>query len=234
MKFDDSLNESAADSQGMAAMAGSVSYMEGKVGRAVSIGAGNDNYIDLGNRPDLKFGNDSFTVSFWHAGNLKGDQTIISNKDWNSEGNIGWYIGPRVANAMSLNMGNGSGGRIDMDAASVGTEWHHFTISVDRAAGSAQIYVDGTEQASISLAPIGTSSMDTANNIILGADGRKKYGDASVTLDELKIWNHSLSDEEAVALSDSYKAETVYYTHEQLSPKQRTSLPLFRTRQACH
>ncbi|MDQ6419535.1 cadherin-like beta sandwich domain-containing protein [Paenibacillus sp. LHD-117] len=218
MKLDDSLAESANGATGAATQAGSVTYVEGKAGKAVSIAAGSANHIDMGNRSDLKFGSGSFTVSFWHKGNLAGDQTVVSNKDWGSGGNVGWYIGPRIAGSMSLNMGNGAGGRIDSDAGA-GTEWHHYTVSVDRAAGTSKIYVDGVEQASKSLATLGTSSMDTPYNVIIGADGKKGYGGAAVTLDELKIWNRALTATEAKALSDSYLSETVLYTFEQLTDK---------------
>ena len=219
MKFDDDLNDVAAGVTGLATKAGTVSFVEGKSGKAVSIPAGNGNYVDLGNRADLKFGSGSFTVSFWHTGNLAGDQTILSNKDWNSGGNIGWYIGPATTNNMTLNMAVGGGGnRIDYSANGIGQEWHHVTISVDREHNTATTYVDGAAKATKDISVLGTASMDTAYNIILGADGRKANGGANVTLDDLKIWKRALSATEAKALSDSYLSQTLY-SYEQLTAK---------------
>lgn len=215
MKFDDNLTDNAAGVTGLASNSGNVTFVEGKSGKAASIAAGNGSYIDLGSRSDLNFGNDSFTVSFWHTGNLAGDQTVISNKNWNSGKNAGWYIGPATANSMTLNMADGTN-RIDYSAAGVGTEWHHFTISVDRASKMATTYVDGVLKASKDISVLGTSSMDTPYHIIIGADGNKGNGGATVTMDDLKIWKRALSATEAKALSDSYQSTTLY-TFEQLT-----------------
>ncbi|NOV04712.1 cadherin-like beta sandwich domain-containing protein [Paenibacillus planticolens] len=209
MKFDGNLNEDASGATGKATQAGSVSFVTGKSGQAVSIAAGNSNYVDLGDRLDLKFGNGDFTISFWHKGDLKGDQTVLSNKNWNSGKNPGWYIGPAVSNSMTLNMADGTN-RMDYSPQNVGQDWHYFTISVDRTNKTASTYVDGILGASKDISTLGTSSMDTPYHIILGADGNKGNGGATVTLDDLKIWKRVLSATEAKALSDSYQSANLY------------------------
>ncbi|WP_195571357.1 cadherin-like beta sandwich domain-containing protein [Paenibacillus sp. 1001270B_150601_E10] len=209
MRFESNLSDEAKGAESMAAKTGNVAFVEGRSGKAISIAAGNGNYIDLGNRTDLRFGSGSFTISFWHQGNLAADQTVQSNKDWNSGKNPGWYIGPAAANSMTLNMGDGTN-RIDARAGSVGSEWHHFTISVDREKKVSNIYIDGVVKQTTDLTNLGTSSMDTANSIVIGADGRKNYGNAAVTLDDLRIWKRALTAQEAKALSDSYKTNTLY------------------------
>ncbi|GMX62598.1 hypothetical protein Elgi_24030 [Paenibacillus elgii] len=209
MKFDGNLNDDAAGATGLATSAGNVTYVAGRSGQAASIPAGNANYIDLGDRSDLKFGSGDFTVSFWHTGNLAGDQAVISNKNWNSGKNAGWYIGPATTNNMTLNMADGTN-RIDYSAQSVGSEWHHFTISVDRTNKTATTYVDGVMKATKDITALGMSSMDTPYHVIIGADGNKGNGGATVTLDDLKIWKRALSATEAKALSDSYQSTTLY------------------------
>ncbi|MBX9975066.1 hypothetical protein H7K21_18875 [Cytobacillus firmus] len=67
------------------------------------------------------------------------------------------------------------------------------------------MYVDGVEKANLDITKLGENSLDTAFNIIIGADGNKGYGGANVTVDDLKIWKRSLSTTEVKALSDSYK-----------------------------
>ncbi|BFT69347.1 S-layer homology domain-containing protein [Paenibacillus sp. P36] len=220
MKFDGNLNDAAPGATGLATQSGTVSFVEGKSGQAIDIAAGNTNYVDLGNRSDLKFGNGDFTLSFWHKGNLAGDQTVLSNKNWNSGGNPGWYVGPATSNSMSLNMAV-TGKRVDYSAANVGQDWHYFTISVDRVHNTASTYVDGVSKATKDISVLGTSSMDTSFNIILGADGNKGNGGATVTLDDLKIWKRALSATEAKALSDSYKDESTstLYNFNQLTAK---------------
>lgn len=220
MKFNGNLNEDASGATGLAAPTGNVTFVEGKSGQAVHIAAGNGNYVDLGARDDLKFGSGDFTLSFWHKGNLAGDQTILSNKNWNSGGNPGWYVGPATTNYMSLNMASG-GNRVDYSASNVGQEWHYFTISVDRTHNSAATYVDGAVKATKDISVLGALSLDTSFNIILGADGNKGNGGANVTLDDLKIWKRALSATEARALSDSYKEESSdsLYNFSQLTTK---------------
>ncbi|MGM7722993.1 chitobiase/beta-hexosaminidase C-terminal domain-containing protein [Metabacillus sp. Hm71] len=203
MKFDGNLTDHAIATD-LATSNGSVNYVDGISNKAVFIPAGNSNYIDLGDRSDLKFGNDSFTVSFWHTGNLAGDQTVISNKNWSSGGNKGWYIGPAVTNSMGLNLSDGMN-RSDARALSVGSEWHLFTVTVDRTNQAGKVYVDGAEKATVDISKLGENSLDTALNIVIGADGNKGYGGANVTIDDLKIWKRSLSNAEVKALSDSYK-----------------------------
>ncbi|GGI45547.1 hypothetical protein GCM10008018_12710 [Paenibacillus marchantiophytorum] len=220
MKFDGNLNEEASGVTGKAAQSGDVTFVSGKSGQAVKIAAGNANYVDLGVRDDLKFGNGSFTISFWHMGDLAGDQTVLANKNWNSGGNLGWYVGPATTNYMSLNMAAG-GNRIDFSAQNVGVEWHYFTLSVDRINKTASTYVDGVVKATKDISALGTASLDTSFNIILGADGNKGNGGAEVTLDDLKIWKRALTATEAKALSDSYKEETTenIYNFNQLTSK---------------
>jgi predicted MPP superfamily phosphohydrolase len=204
MKFNGNLTDDAEGTTGSATLNGSVNFVEGISNNAAFIAAGNGNNIDLGNRSDLKFGKDSFTVSFWHTGNLAGDQTIISNKNWTSGGNQGWYIGPALANSMTLNLSDGMN-RSDIRATSVGNEWHLFTVTVDRTNHVGKVYVDGVEKSSLDISKLGENSLDTAFNIVIGADGNKGYGGANVTIDDLKIWKRSLSNTEIKALSDSYK-----------------------------
>ncbi|WP_260508304.1 chitobiase/beta-hexosaminidase C-terminal domain-containing protein [Cytobacillus firmus] len=204
MKFDGNLTDDAKGATGLATSNGSVNYVDGISNKAAFIASGNSNHIDLGDRRDLKFGNGSFTVSFWHTGNLAGDQTVISNKNWSSGGNKGWYIGPSVTNSMTLNLSDGMN-RSDIRATAVGNEWHLFTITVDRTNHAGKVYVDGVEKATLDITKLGENSLDTAFNIIIGADGNKGYGGANVTVDDLKIWKRSLSNTEVKALSDSYK-----------------------------
>ncbi|OPH59934.1 hypothetical protein BC351_18585 [Paenibacillus ferrarius] len=207
MKFDGNLNDAAPGVTGKAVQNGDVTFESGKSRQAVKIAPGNANYIDLGARDDLKFGSGNFTISFWHKGNLAGDQTVLANKDWDSGVNPGWYVGSATESYMSLNMAAG-GNRIDYSAQNVGKEWHYFTLSVDRTNKTASTYVDGVVKATKDISVLGTASLDTTFNIILGADGNKGYGGAEVTLDDLRIWKRALTATEAKALSDSYKEET--------------------------
>lgn len=56
MKFDGDLTDHAKGVTGLATSNGSVSYVDGISNKAAFIASGNSNYIDLGDRSDLKFG----------------------------------------------------------------------------------------------------------------------------------------------------------------------------------
>ncbi|WP_396021042.1 LamG-like jellyroll fold domain-containing protein [Cytobacillus firmus] len=80
-----------------------------------------------------------------------------------------------------------------------------FVHNYCRTNHAGKVYVDGVEKANLDITKLGENSLDTAFNIIIGADGNKGYGGANVTVDDLKIWKRSLSTTEVKALSDSYK-----------------------------
>ncbi|WP_422657790.1 S-layer homology domain-containing protein [Paenibacillus sp. EC2-1] len=215
MKFDENLADDAKDVSGQAKANGTVNFVPGKSKQAVQIPAGNADSIDLGNREDVNIGTGDYTVSFWHTGNLVGDQTIIANKNWSSGKNMGWYVGSAIGNDMTLNLSDGTN-RSDIRATSVGNEWHLYTVTVDRTNKSAKVYVDGVEKASGEITVPAENTLDTEYNIHIGTDGNKGNGGSNVTLDDLKIWKRALNATEVKALSDSYKT-VQFFTFEQLT-----------------
>jgi hypothetical protein len=76
---------------------------DGAVGQALSFD-GVDDYVELPNIPDLDFGTNDFTLTFWYrvSGNQVEKPAIIGNKDFRSPSNVGWVV--------SSNYGSGSNG----------------------------------------------------------------------------------------------------------------------------
>ena len=75
------------------------------------------NYVTLGTPPELNFGGDvNLTVSLWVKFTAwKGDPSFISNKDWNSGGNLGWVLATAGDGRFQWNFTDGTG-RHDYDA----------------------------------------------------------------------------------------------------------------------
>jgi len=169
-------------------------------------------YVTLGYPQQLQFdGNVSFSVSFWTCyTNQYGDPPFISNKDWNSSGNLGWGIFTQNSGNFRVNVtGDGGGTKESAIAAPVirNGRWHHIVVTFDRPS-VVSIYVDGTRVMTDPLAAttgnIDTTSLGYAVNI--GQDGIGDYtGEESAEMvrlwmDDLGIWGRALSPAEVAAI----------------------------------
>ncbi len=131
----------------------------GQIGRGVSIN-GTSQYLNAGT---VSLGN-AFTLSTW----LKLDptatdiQAIWANKSggWNSDGFALFVDSYQTSDRMlRLETGDGVGGTAAASATgAVSTgQWHLIAASIDRAAGSARLYLDGADITQ-------SSSVDTSFN----------------------------------------------------------------------
>ncbi|KMN46939.1 hypothetical protein [Bacillus sp. LK2] len=101
LSFEGNLNDSSASNHIISYENGNPSFTDGRINKALkfkSTSQKNASYIDLGDTSQLKFGEHTdFTISFWvKSSGVNADPAIISNKDWNSGGNLGWFIGLSV------------------------------------------------------------------------------------------------------------------------------------------
>lgn len=209
-------NGNAQDASGRAnhgTVSGSPSYTSGKSGQCLQFTdtASPHQYVSLGQPADLQFGSGtSFTVSVWvnHSGTFPdnrsiggsaNDPAILSNKDWNSGANAGWFIGAGPDGRWQWNAGDGTD-RADYDGPasqlSDGT-WHHLCVVHDRSTNLARLFYDGNLAATRSLSAIGT--VDAAKPTAVATDGT--LGTAwpnwfSGKIDEVKIWRRALLDSE--------------------------------------
>ncbi|KON86876.1 hypothetical protein AF332_08700, partial [Sporosarcina globispora] len=160
IKFDNNLKDDA-NQQDLIAK-GNYSFVDGVLPgtKALHLESGNGNYVST--PESLKFGEESFTVSFWYKGDTKNNNVILSNKDFSNGSNAGWAI-YTSANSINMNFGfptakvkNISFGRNTFDAS----DWRYVTFVVDRDKMLASLYIDAYKMAETSLRH---GSLDTSN-----------------------------------------------------------------------
>ncbi|MCW1926120.1 alkaline phosphatase family protein [Luteolibacter arcticus] len=191
---------------------GSPSYVAGKSSQCLQFTdtTSPHQYVSLGQPAALQFGaTDSFTVSVWvnHSGTFPdnrptgsaNDPAILSNKDWNSGTNTGWFIGAGPDGRWQWNAGDGTD-RADYDGPASQLSdgnWHQLCVVHDRSTNLARLFYDGSLVATRSLSAIG--SLDAAKPTAVATDGT--FGTIwpnwfTGKIDEVKIWRRALLDSE--------------------------------------
>jgi len=152
LKFDGNLLDSTANGiNGTNVALGTVdtngiTFAPGFLGQAVhilvTVDGTTNNYVTLGYPAKLHFGSDAtsdtsdFSVAMWlKIASSSADEPFISNKNWDSSGNLGWIIsnesdGTRVQLTDSVN------GKHDM-VGHAGPQledknWHHLAVTIQR------------------------------------------------------------------------------------------------------
>lgn len=209
MKFENSLEDEAdADSQNVSS--GNISYEDGVYGStAVRVPAGAS--IDLGARTELdSLGTDkSATYSFWYKlYGMKTDQMIFGNKDWENAVNPGmaFAIGYNDSDETHVSGSVGDGKSWDDGTETKYTsyeglkqgEWNLLTLKADRTEKTLTTYVNGQVCETAEL-PDGLT-LSSGMNYHIGCDGNGSYSGLDFAMDNLRVWNRALSDEEILAI----------------------------------
>ncbi|KON88126.1 hypothetical protein AF332_15800 [Sporosarcina globispora] len=206
IKFDNNLKDDA-NQQDLIAK-GNYSFVDGVLPgtKALHLESGNGNYVST--PQSLKFGEESFTVSFWYKGDTNKNQVILSNKDFSNGSNAGWAI-YTSANSINMNFGfptakvkNISFGRNTFDAS----DWRYVTFVVDRDKMLASLYIDAYKMAETSLRH---GSLDTSNPLNIGSDGLGNLGGNSFDIADLMIWKGAISSKAVQANYNSYAGHEV-------------------------
>lgn len=178
-------------------------------------------YAQFPLNPILDFGTGDFSFSFWikinNATTIASDPVIIGNKDWDSGGNTGFLVALDDADApdahlWTVNVSDGSGGRLDWDADDNQTpnlkdgNWHFVAVAFDRDA-KLNVYMDGllrqtdVAQDSYDMMLI-PGSLTSGLPLTIMQDATGAYpSDFAARLDDLRIWkNIALSSEEVAAM----------------------------------
>jgi hypothetical protein len=171
---------------------GTATYTDAKIEKGIALEA--NEYLDFGTATDLNFTeNTDFTVSLWiKTSGWTGDPSFISNKDWNSGSNIGWFIGANSNQTeWKWNYRDASGNRFDFDGGGTINDdtWHHILVTHDRD-GEAIFYHDGVVMGSVYIA--GNGSIDTGLPTLINADGTKGFSQ-EFSYDDVSIWRRVLS-----------------------------------------
>lgn len=175
---------------------GTIAYIDAKIDKGIILEA--NEYLDLGAATDLNFEeNTDFTVSLWiKTAGWTEDPSFISNKDWDSGSNFGWFIGANSNKTeWKWNYRDALGARLDFDDGGTisDDEWHHILVSHDRD-GKAVFYHDGNEIGSVFIG--GTGSIDTGLPTVINADGIKGFS-KEFSYDDISIWRRVLIGPEA-------------------------------------
>jgi len=206
IKFDNHLKDDANQEDLIAK--GNHSFVDGVLPgtKALHLEAGNGNVVSTPH--SLKFGEESFTISFWYKGDTKDNQVILSNKDFSNGSNAGWAIYTK-ANSVNMNFGfptakvkNISFGRNTFNA----TDWRYVTFVVDRDKMLASLYIDAYKMAETSLRH---GTLDTSNPLNIGSDGLGNLGGNAFDIADLMIWKGVISSDVVKANYNSYAGHNV-------------------------
>ena len=185
-------------------------FTSGKVGTALSL-TGVQDYMTLDpSLTDLNFGDTGlatavdFSMAMWiRQDDSVSDPAVLSNKDWDSGGNIGVNWAVKGSGFFDLNITGTTAPRQDLDgpgesaALNVG-QWNLVVMSVDRT-GPTNLYVNGVNTGTIAATPSGSFNVGRPWNI--GQDGIGNYGvEFTGAVDELAIWRRAITAVEASQL----------------------------------
>jgi hypothetical protein len=151
------------------------------------------------------FGIDDFTISFWIKSSFGEDYMVMGKCDKGiPNGGPGWAI--QVENTKTdgwgirLDLWDGTKGRCDIvsDTSAIDNNWHFVAFSVKRSV-SAELYIDGIKKDEGSVVGIGNISNDVLFRIGKRPDWQNLF---KGNLDEIRIYNRALSENEIAALYD--------------------------------
>ncbi|HZR18143.1 MAG TPA: LamG-like jellyroll fold domain-containing protein [Verrucomicrobiae bacterium] len=218
LKFDGDYKDVSGNGTDGSAV-GTPSFQTGLIGQAVHVTSSGspadapatNNYVTFGTGPNLHFGTNDFSVSFWaKVLSQNDDKPFISNKDWNSGNNPGWVISTE-GGGTKWNLKDDQSGRRDSPSVAPKLEdgnWHNLIVTFIRSA-VATIYVDGQVVNVTSVGPDAgkpVGSADTTLPVNIGQDGTGHYTDhgsgasLDMLMDDLGIWQRSLTPSEVTAI----------------------------------
>lgn len=164
-----------------------------------------DGYITL---KDVSVGTNSFSVALWiKTSGVPSDPCIISNKNWNSGGNIGFVLSIRSDEDIKFNAGN-NGDRMDAGAGlplDYKNGWMHVILVVDREKNKIRLFYDFASELDYDIPESLRNVSFDALDLNIGQDGTGHYGaHLAAQLDEFIVTADALSDEDVAKLKAYY------------------------------
>lgn len=171
---------------------------------------GRTGYITL---PDLKFGENSFTLSAWLRNDSSIDEppAICGTKDWywRNRNEKGFMFSMRARSSMFV-IGNGNS-HLEIITAfpeDVADGWIHLAVSVDREKNELKFYHNFKLANTVPLSEEYRIDMDTEHPFTVGNDGPGTYNnekyDLIFNMDDLFIFNKAFGTEDMEALRRYY------------------------------
>ncbi len=190
-------------------------FASGRVGQAFLLD-GIDDYVDVGNAPNLQVSGGDFTVDAWVLFNSLssdwgGDESIVDKMSANGVDTDGWRLLKQVDNRFWFCFGGGSGNRCYDPAYTLFSTTHAVTgvwyhVAAVKSSGSFSLYVNGVLEDTRSPVPAFLDSHSA--NLRFGSyilQGAHLNGE----IDEPEIYNRALSGVEIAALYHTGNNQTI-------------------------
>lgn len=211
MTFDGDLHEGISNTT-TAKANGNITFADSfhNDGKAVRVGNTGNDYIDLGKRTEWDLGVDkNITINFWlKLTSNTGYAAIMGNKNWANYYRKGINIAPQASDTSKLEFTLGDEvngvyctGNVDNYKGS----WHMMSFTIDRETQKMRTYYDGVMVKEMDIKGIGDATSNL--NMMIGTDASKSYGKIGFDMDDLGMWNRSLSSDDIHAL---YNVSTNY------------------------
>jgi parallel beta-helix repeat protein len=181
---------------------------DGQFGKGFDLD-GDGDYINAGNDERFNFVGQNFSISFWgKAAEVGSNQRVIRKGAYNV---AGYEIFMDENGATFRTYQSGVYQATSSNAFSGPDVWHHITVV--RNGANANIFVDGVNETGATESHINPDSA-SAYDFLIGYYGSSTY-DFNGTIDEVLVWNKTLTSDEVLAL---YNATSIYHA-ENLSEK---------------
>lgn len=149
--------------------------------------AGTTNWIELGKPPSLDISGTAFTIEAWVKRENAARGTVIGSSDGNADG---YWLGSEATGVLYFNMEGIDNLELTNFTYTL-NEWNHVVATFDGA--KARIYLNGTLWGEVA----STGSLTAASGTYrLGEQGAYPNGKYWGIIDEVRIYNRTLSDAE--------------------------------------
>jgi len=192
-KFDETQGNTAADSSGNnhnGTVVGQATWTQGRIGGAIDLN-GHDNFVRIADKPAFDFAGNA-TVACWvRMRSVPAKWMAIVTK-----GDTAWRLST-LESEMKFHFGvkNWEGAFVNSATTVSANEWHHVAGVYD--GNAVKLYLDGTLDAT---APwnegIGRNNFD----VLIGENAEQKGRGFDGLIDDVRVYNYALSDNEIKAL----------------------------------
>ena len=177
-------------------------FVSGKLKNGINLNASTRNYV-LGSTSPFDFADQNFTMSFWINKSSSTQGVIISE---GGAGGGGWLLQSLSTNnlQMVLKKGGSDAFRATQSSGITNNEWHHivalgFLNTTNETGNFIDFYVDGIRIKKDADSKI--TDYDPATVVYsLGSRGAGNSLFFNGTIDEVAVWNRTLSDNEVLEL----------------------------------
>jgi len=176
-----------------------VEIVDGQVGNAIHFsGDGDDEFL----APNANL--EIYSLSVWIKFNDNRDSTTSSNTIIQKDGNEWFKVGGNgtgVCNDELISVANGSGNRSCWSDTNFTFDqtWHHLLFSWDASTQTYLIFLDGIQRPVVTFGTVVPLVFSSENMRFHVDQGRSFY------IDELTLWDKSLSDAEGLAIYQKQK-----------------------------